>query len=154
MIDPLFDGVDHVNIYLKGRTSLGRMLSNLYSCNIIIPDAGTFRTLEGYWYWLSVPDPRLRELNGFAAKALGRELKRLNHFTEIKDFEEKIREAIWYKLIQNPDIRIALTKSDLPLKHYYVYGNSIKPNVVELPKFDWLVGIFEEFRRYFKVHLL
>lgn len=145
MIDPTQDGVDHINIYLQGKTLVGRMLSNLYAADVTIPGVGKFRCLEGYWYWLSVHDDRLKKTAGFASKALGR-LLRNNRLPPDPDFKTKIRDAIWYKLVQNPNIMKEVANSTLPFKHYYNY----RGKVVEVPEFDWLVYIHEEFRHHLK----
>ena len=54
---PSADGVTHINVYTKGKTELGRMLSNLHSSDTNIEIDGevlTFKTLEGFWYFLVI----------------------------------------------------------------------------------------------------
>jgi len=52
------DGVTHINIYSKGRTTLGQMLSNFEDSPFTCED-GNFRSIEDYWYWLSVDNRTL-----------------------------------------------------------------------------------------------
>ena len=61
---PSTDGIDHINIYSKGKTSLGRWLSNFAKSPIETED-GHFDSIEGYWYWywLSSKDDTLRALS-------------------------------------------------------------------------------------------
>lgn len=141
------DGVDHVNIYLKGKTSLGRSLSNLADLSVTLPDAGKFRTLEGYWYWLSWPNDQFRSLDGFSCKKLGQQLKKSANkgFTH-SDFKDKIKLAIWLKLEQYPEVLNEFVRSTLPLTHYYDYNGKI----IQLPQFHWIVQIFKEFRYILK----
>ena len=46
---PLNDGVDHINIYSRGKTQLGRMLSNFYLSPFNHPVYGGFNTVEGFY---------------------------------------------------------------------------------------------------------
>jgi hypothetical protein len=140
------DGVDHINIYSKGKTALGRNLSNFAAIGFSHPKYGEFASMEGFWYWLSTggTEDKLRVLVGFQAKQLGKTLKKV----EVENFEGKVLEAIHYKLKQNRWLLDELTKSVLPLKHYYDYGGKI----VELPKYQWLVDEFERVRSLMKLH--
>ncbi len=72
MIDYKKDGVDHINIYSKGKTSLGRFLSNFVQADIETED-GDFASVEGYWYWLTCPsttNPDCYECEGIGVTAL------------------------------------------------------------------------------------
>lgn len=51
MIDPNKDGIDHINIYSKGKTALGKFLSNFTQCDVETKH-GEFGSIEAYWYWL------------------------------------------------------------------------------------------------------
>src|SRR5690606_38009971 len=79
--NPELDGVDHINIWTRAKTPLGRMLSNLSPLHLIHPKYGRFDTAEGLWYYLSTGKiyEQLRDLNGFEAKKLGRTLKKFHY---------------------------------------------------------------------------
>lgn len=141
MIDPTEDGKSHINIYSKGQTELGRFLSNFSECNVHTDD-GFFRTIEGYWYWLSCLDDRLRYLPGYQAKKLGRELKALDWNNDPR-FEYKISKAIVTKILASPWCKVALICSGTkPLYHYYTYGKK-----VIMPKDGlWMVTLIEKVR--------
>lgn len=150
MLGKGFDGRDHVNIYSKGATLLGRWMSNFTRLPVVI-DGKHFESLEGYWYWLGIhPDcPRRSELQclaGFNAKTLGRQLKKDWQLRgDEQAFRRKIRHAVWQKCEQHPYLRDRLAESTLPFAHYYV--------VVGTPKdagYDWLVEIWEDARRYYQ----
>jgi hypothetical protein len=124
---PATDGIDHINVYSKGKTLLGRQLSNFSECNITIEHEGFFRTLEGYWYWLSTHDDRLRTCLGAEAKKLGRSL-RGKESNETPDFVRRFRHALDLKLDGNPQLLKSLREKKLPLDHYYVlFGQPRRP---------------------------
>lgn len=120
------DGITHINIYSKGKTELGRFLSNFTRCPIETED-GPFVSIEGYWYWLSCKAEKLRTLSGYAAKAYGR-LAGANDWGTSDEFKRKITDAIYAKLRTPEGVRILSENRDLlhlPFDHYYVYGNKI-----------------------------
>jgi hypothetical protein len=111
------DGKDHINIYSKGETTLGRLLSNFHAAPFKHPIHGPFTSIEGYWYWLTTRDGRLRGEWGYHAKKLGQSLPKKR---EVLGFEKYIKEALTIKL-NKPSIE-KLLKETKPtkLKHYYV----------------------------------
>jgi hypothetical protein len=141
---PKDDGKTHINIYSKGKTSLGRFLSNFYSAKITTED-GEFQSIEGYWYWLSCNDDRLREVSGYEAKKLGRELN-AKDWLDDETFKDKIRKAILIKLDTYFKFKEMLAASDLPLTHYYTYGDK----VVDVPQAGWILDFLEFLRAEFK----
>lgn len=139
------DGIDHINIYSKGETELGRLLSNFAHTPFVCKD-GRFASLEGYWYWLSVSpnNPRrdeLRRLWGFQAKKLGRDL-RGRDWNEDEEFRLSICEAIVCKVEQNRLIEDLLKASQLPFEHYYIMDG----NVVPVKGADWLINFIANYR--------
>lgn len=118
--NPENDGIDHINIYSKGKTDIGRFLSNFSKFKFSCED-GEFLSIEGYWYWLSVNDDRLRKVYGFEAKKLGRELG-AKDYPKIENFNEKILKVIKLKLDSRKEDIINIK---LPLTHYYCYGDKV-----------------------------
>jgi len=55
------DGITHINIYSKGKTLLGKMLSN-WSYYPIYLVLGRFNSIEGLIFYLSSNDEKLKEL--------------------------------------------------------------------------------------------
>lgn len=148
---PENDAIDHINVYSKGHTELGRMLSNFYLSPFSCED-GYFHSIEGYWYWLLCDEnvegrDELKILHGFKAKKLGRELcgKDYHHKKNVA-FEKKIKKAFLFKIMQNEDIKEAFVKSELPFVHYYVYGGK----VVYDGKSDWLIEYIKKARSALK----
>lgn len=141
MFNPENDGLDHINVYSKGRTSLGRDLTNFSYSPINLPEDGKFNSVEGYWYWLSSKDDKLRSLHGFKAKQYGRAI-RADDWLEDEKFKKKIKLAIKIKIESNPDLMRKFRTSSLPFAHYYVYGGK----VVMVPKSDWIIEYLEELR--------
>lgn len=127
------DGINHINVYSKGITPLGRWLSN-FTFNPIITEDGYFASIEGYWYWLGCKNDKLRRLYGFKAKQVGRELG-ANDWLETEEFKDKIRKAIKIKIQGNKKFQKLLKESTLPLVHYYEYKNK----KVNVPQADWII---------------
>lgn len=133
-IDPAKDGIDHINIYSKAATELGRFLSNFAYSPIEVGVDGKFSSIEGYWYWLLTGDERLRSKYGYQAKQLGREVlagMQELPMTRSLTFQHKIEEALHVKMQSHPRWLQALRQCTLPLTHYYVYGGK-----TVVPK-DW-----------------
>lgn len=142
MIDCKLDGIAHLNVYSKGLTELGRFLSNFADAPFVHPEDGSFRSIEGYWYWLSSKDDHLRKLSGFAAKAYGRSI-RASDWRSDDLFKRKIIAAIKAKLETYPDMFALLKSCKLPLKHYYVFNGKI----VEPSDGKWIIDAINDFRK-------
>ncbi|MDO8640110.1 MAG: hypothetical protein Q7R33_01040 [Nitrosarchaeum sp.] len=142
-MDPTQDGIDHINIYSKGRTTLGRWLSNFALMSFVCED-GEFQSVEGYWYWIKTKNDELRQLSGFRAKQLGMSLPIVEELLE-EEFRKKIRKAINAKVTQNQKLKVALIQSTLPFTHYYVFKNFVKEAGSE-----WVVEHFETIRKLLK----
>ncbi|ANA49207.1 hypothetical protein PMW_82 [Pseudomonas phage phiPMW] len=147
MIDlqPIDDGVTHINVYSKARTSLGRFLSNFALSPFTLKDHGSFESVEGYWYWLATgcKHEHLRLLHGYEAKAAGKKLERV----EIDDFEGKIKLAIRQKLLTHRVYLSQLIASDLPLTHYYYYGYSLDNAKVVDAGYSWITDYIDSIRQ-------
>jgi hypothetical protein len=128
------DGVNHINIYSKGRTELGQFLSNFAYSPIEI-DGLSFASLEGYWFWLRTHDERLRSLFGFEAKDLGGNLK-VTVLISTDEFKKKFRRAMNLKIQDDRYYKFQKTfiESTLPFAHYYVYNGKIKK-----PGHQWVI---------------
>jgi hypothetical protein len=137
---PERDGVDHINVYSKGATELGRLLSNFADTPFEHPEHGWFRTVEGFWYWLKTGmiHNELREVYGWQAKELGRKWP----VVETDNFDENIKVALRCKLIQHPEILCMLIDNELPLTHYYVVRGSVKH-----AGYEWINEYFMEVRQ-------
>lgn len=139
MYDPDMDGINHLNIYSGARTELGRFLSNFQYQPFTCVD-GKFNSIEGYWYWLGTADERLRVFHGLQAKQMGRSLPKVR---QLDDFEARIYHACLAKINSNQKMREALTQSQLPFAHYYVFNG----RGVDGGKSAWLlVHIWETIR--------
>lgn len=126
--DPSQDGITHINVWSKGRTQLGQLLSNFAHVGFNHPVHGYFASVEGFWYWLSTgrTHDELRRLYGASAKSVGSKLEQVPIPED--EFREGILEALRCKIEQNPDIAVALKNSHLPLEHYFVYGHNVIVN--------------------------
>lgn len=144
--NPNEDGITHINMFSRGRTDFGRMLSNFYRFPIMTQD-GKFVSVEGYWQWLNLTDDapgreNLRLMYGYTAKRFGNELRthyqrpRTGSKDEADSFQNKILLAIWYKFRRNASL-IDETNRDLPIVHYYTFGGTSVCDVTS--KYPWMI---------------
>ena len=121
---PANDGIDHINIYSKGQTELGRLLSNFAETPFEHPLFGYFESVEGFWYWSKTGKMHddLRYLSGYDAKAIGKKYKEVFN----PAFEKEIKECITLKIEQNRTLFEMLKASTHPFTHYYVYEDKIE----------------------------
>lgn len=147
MIDPIQDGITHINIYSQGKTQLGRMLSNFYHYKVKTED-GNFESVEGYWYWLGIEDCEekevLRNLHGYNAKKSGNELKKKYKQRNDENFERKILKAIWNKVIKHIKL-FKNNNANLPFEHYYNFSGKV---VDVKDKYLWLIEGIDKMRNY------
>ncbi len=121
------DGVTHVNIYSKGKTDLGRFLSNFAYAPIMVQNR-TYNSLEAYWYCISLPTSvsteSLRFRDGYKAKEDGKSLIEKYGKGDLseEEFRQKMKFAMSVKIRTYPRYLTMLRANELPLAHYYVYG--------------------------------
>lgn len=145
ILTPECDGITHINIYSKGKTLLGRMLSNFYYFPFKSRD-GEFCSIEGYWHWLGIEECEekeiLRILYGYKARDVGIKLKKKYKRINDENFELKILRSIQLKIYHNLDMFTDSIK-DLPFEHYYVYGDKI---IDIRNKYEWMINGIEKIR--------
>ena len=138
------DGIHHINIYSKGLTEVGKWLSNFTYCPIKTQH-GNFKSIEGYWYWLSSQNESLRLLHGFSAKKLGKESPKVQQLSE-DEFRKYICQAIDIKLKTKP--KWVAEQCNLPLKHYYDYGGKR----IEKQEYNWITEHIQNRVNQLRVH--
>jgi hypothetical protein len=143
--DPDKDGIDHLNVYSKAKTKLGRDLSNFSHYPIIHPELGSFASIEGLWYWLTRQDDRLRELSGFQAKELGKSLPKVKSYPEA-EFQRLVVLGLNAKLNTYPDLKGAVQACPLRFTHYYVYHFGGEQKVVPTKDNEWILAVYEQAR--------
>lgn len=137
------DGTLHINIWIHGKTELGRMLAHFYHQSFIHPVLGPFNSMEGLWHYVKTKekDDALRKLSGIKAKEYGKKLTRQH----VKNFHEIIIAANFYKIEQIPKLKQLMVESTLPFDFYFFHGPEhvfIKPT-----GYEWLVDGFENIRQ-------
>jgi len=139
------DGVTHINVYSRGQTTLGRLLSNFASLPFTCPEFGTFASVEGYWYFLLTGNEELRELAGVEAKRVGKKSKP----GEPPEFFEKcVRRALRLKVEAHPQLADLLGETTLPLAHYYVMKDweTGGRKTVSADSHPWVIDELEDIR--------
>ncbi|AXH71013.1 hypothetical protein [Vibrio phage BONAISHI] len=147
MFLPQTEGVDHINIYTKSNTELGRILTNMYWMDppVRMGHHGLFRTIEGWWYYVKITqllgdkywnDKRevlfdMQVGKGFEVKKIARKIisnidpKKLKRWDHHKH-KSMMLMAFQAKLNALPELQRLLKESTLPFDHYYVYGTGEK----------------------------
>lgn len=133
MINPNDDGVTHINVYTKGKTELGRLLSNLAATPFTHPIYGEFKCVEGFWYMYTTGNTKFQTMDGWTAKREGNKLPRIQEMDP-----EELKAVYKYKLKANPDLAKLLLTNTLPLEHYYVYEGKVVSN-----KYTWTAKLWE-----------
>ena len=146
-ITPDTDGITHINIYSKGKTGLGKGLSHFAYTPFTHPYFGTFKCMEGLWFYLrngqhllspEKQDGNYRTLSGFDVKKYGRDFERHIY----PDFQEDILAANYQKIIQSSQLQCWITESTLPFTHYYAFNGY----VVHPKESEWLCIGFDDIR--------
>lgn len=143
---PDMDGINHINVYSKSMTDLGRQLSNFAHTPFMHPEHGRFESIEAYWYWQATGQQHgaLKALYGYEAKKLGKQFPRM----QIQGFIVKIKEALILKFEQNEQLALRFKATQLPLTHYYFFGDATNAKIVHDAKSAWLVQYLELIRKY------
>ena len=132
-LKPEYDGINHVNVFSKSRSKLGRMLSNFAHTPFTLGE-NKFESVESWWYWTKMNNinksvlfpvftpEHLSEIKtkiGKYAKDYFRELHK-DDSSSYSPTKEELKEAYLQKLIEHPDIEKMLFENTLPIAHYYV----------------------------------
>lgn len=160
-IDPSKDGIDHINIYSRGETELGRFLTNVHVMPLRLKE-GVFSSIESYWFWLLTGNDKLKLLNPYEARDIGKSSVRTNSHLYIdsngmynKRFQRKIMRAIKRKIDSSPEHKEMLIESTLPFKHYYVYGDKWRPGkskIYDMIEFEWIINFIDFYRNYLNTY--
>lgn len=149
--NPEYDGKTHINAYSRGKTEIGRLLSNFAQTPFTCED-GAFASVEAYWYWLRAPEhvrDRLRPLWGFEAKRVGRSLGGFD-WPKGAEFRRKIEDALVHKALATIRIQALLPETGaLPIVHYYWKPSRFHngaPEVTEVTGGLWVWDRWAEIR--------
>lgn len=134
---PADDGVTHINVYSKGNTELGRLLSNWADTPFRIPLHGAFRTVEGFWFWTITGREEFREMSGWECKLSSEDYPRKRSSPSARELLIAYRA----KLKAHPHLAKMLSDNPLPLAHYYVYGG--KPVQT---KWEWTARLWDRLK--------
>jgi len=150
------DGVNHINVYSKGKTELGRLLSNFARTPINTKKA-QFVSVESWWYFKKMEninascllplfdEDKLRDIK----RKPGKEAKDYFRFlykhdtVEHNPSKEQLKEIYKLKLAQNPRVEKLLLANSLPLTHYYIMFDK----KVSADEYLWTVELWEEIQK-------
>lgn len=167
---PEEDGIDHINIYSRGKTELGRVLSAFSECDIS-KSYGEFKSIEGLYHYLKVMRALkvhskrvenvpltycwvkrtladLKGASGVRAKSIGKLAREsiINWGVDYIDqpdeeFTNEIIEATEQKIRLNKELRKMVLANSLPYLHYYVKDND---KAIYMPHFAWTAQVVTE----------
>lgn len=138
----MIDGVDHINVYSKGSTELGRLLSN-FAHTPFTGGGRRFASVEGWWHWYCTGKKlhHLANLYGFKAKKEGKKHKRI-----VRAPDREVLFLVYERKIEcNHYIHEMLVESTLPFTHYFNYGYKIVQT-----EWEWTGSLWNEVRELFK----
>lgn len=135
------DGLKHINISTKGKTVLGRLLSNSTDTPFECED-GKFSSVEGYQHWITSKDEEFRELVGYHIHDYALTVRNQDHLN-VDVFREKIKSAIRIKIKTHEYISHLLIDSDLPFDMYSIYKNKS----VKHKNSEWIIEEIELIRK-------
>lgn len=140
------DGVDHVNIWERAETDLGRALSMDSAIGLEHHIFGRFSTMEGFWHYIRSEerDDRLRSMSGANLKAFKNKLSPVR----ITNFKAVIMDSMYQRICQCGPLLQEFKNSVLPFDLYWVAnatGLRCRPAY-----FGWFIAGLEEIREAFK----
>lgn len=154
MFLPINENIDHINVYSKSCTELGKLLTNFAKTPFTYEPYGEFQSVEGFWYYYLTGciHEEFKHLYGFKAKSLGKTYRddRIDKEGVSADNKEVLLEAIRCKLRQNKYICRMMKESSLPFAHYYWYGDISNPKVYNLEQYQWIIDELERLRDLLK----
>lgn len=144
------DGVNLINIYSKGKTSLGRRLTNMHHFTFRY-DNIEFISVEQAWHFYKfcghpeIANQILQFKNSFECLKFARANKQEDsaEYVQTPIFQELMKDVIRTRIECDIELQNMLRNSWLPFEHYYVYGDKIQD---QRDKYGWLIEIFEDYR--------
>lgn len=136
------DGVDHINIWERGTTELGRALSHGSRIKLTHDIFGKFSSMESFWYYMQSEerDDRMRNMSGQTLRSFARKMTP----ARIINFRAIIMDSNYQRIKANKPLAADLAKSTLPFECYFIGKDSdvrIRPNY-----FKWMIAGFDEIR--------
>ena len=152
---PETDGIDHINVYSKSRSKLGRMLSNFANTPITI-QGEHFESVESWWYWSkmnkinnSLLFPVFSEENLLEVKGLiGNDAKQFyrklyGYEGTLRPTKDELKMAYLQKLSEHPEIKQMLIDNKLPIDHYYMMFE----HKISADSTAWTAQLWEEIKK-------
>ena len=148
------DGIDHINIYSKGKTILGKQLSNMYYFSFNY-DGLDFNSVEQAWHYYkfikinpNIANQIISMNNIYEIKKYAKKYNNeTSEYVQSNEFRNLIQKIIETRLHKDSKLCLILRNSVLPFKHYYTFGNENSYKVInESIKYDWLIEIITNFR--------
>lgn len=141
------DGIDHINVWEHGESSLGRALSSLADLPFTHKTYGKFKSIEGFWHYIRFEDKddSLRNLKGIAVRRYVQELEAAHpeKTVRVSDFRAVIADANWQKLKAWPLLLEEFKECQLPLDGYYTRTTNLDLRIRMTSSIWFIPGLVE-----------
>ncbi len=154
------DGIDHINIYVFGKTELGRKLALETNARFVHPIIGPFNCLTGFWSYVKSKSRR----NTYRIKDARTCLHIVNKYNDslpvVPNFKAIIVSGVYYRIMSDPELVEMVKESTLPFEIYYVKTrDEINPRTNKKVTYEikvqhkyasWMIAAYEEVRNAIK----
>lgn len=120
---PFFDGTDHINLWDRGETQIGRALSMEADINLHVEGLGRFRSFYALWVYLTTKHRTMamRNAPAFQLRKMARERRDNDNYVEAPNARWIVLNALADYVVKDKDLADALIMTDgVPLLSYVV----------------------------------
>lgn len=134
-----YDGVTHINVDMRAKTQLGRMMAHSWNENFHHPRFGPFNSMDGFWAYIKTDCKHdyFRYMTAQNARAKLKEMMKdkANHLV-VPNFFATIIEADYHKFCSDGKLYELLKNSIEPFDMYYVYeaADNVSPSILIRPQ--------------------
>lgn len=140
------DGEDHINIWERGATDIGRFLTHNSNFHFTHNLFGRFANMECFWHYIQSDerDDRVRTLTGQQLKNFAKKMTQIR----VQNFRAIIMDSNYQRIMKYPAVVQSMRDTTLPFDCYYVDKATklrTRPSF-----FNWFVMGMEEIRSAIK----
>lgn len=135
------DGVDFINISLKAKTPLGRILDIDANLPFVYPTLGTFTSVGGLWMFITdeSPNDEYRYVHGQDARRTRYMIR--NSRRHVQGERIVVADATWVKVNASKELKEDLINCDLPFKSFQPSSQSAIPQ--HSPIAHWYIPVLD-----------
>lgn len=118
---PFFDGYDHINLWDRAKTPLGRALAMDSDLNFEVPGLGKFRSFYALWVYLTTKNrsTAMCSAPAYKLRQMARERKDAGTYIEPENYRYVLMSALWnYVTADKQLVDAIITSGEVPLVSY------------------------------------